>query len=73
VHGAGGVEKEKAEKARTEALKPDKEKLLDWASRIEKVNSPILSTEAGVEIFNATLNKLCKVVDGLRKAVKEVK
>ena len=66
-------EKEKVEKARAEALKPDRERLLDWASRIEIVNSPILSTEAGIEIFNATLNKLCKVVDGLRKAVKELK
>lgn len=66
------AEKEKVETARREALRPDKEKLLTLADRIEKVIAPEVSTPVAKEIIAETVKSLERVANKLRKQAKEM-
>lgn len=66
-------EREAAEKARLEVLRPDKEKLLAWATDIEQFSSPVVSDEKAVHIVFEAGKYLAKASAMIRKAVKEMK
>lgn len=66
-------EKEKEEKARLEALRPDKEKLVDWFFRVENVPKPDLSSDEAKAILSNAIRSIDKAFIAAKKSIMELK
>lgn len=65
-------EAEKMEKVRQEALKPDKEKLLDYAERIVNIPIPEVKDEVAEKIVGVAMIELARVADDIRDYMEEM-
>lgn len=63
---------EKAEIARQEELKPDKEKLIDFAKRIPEVPAPEVKDEMAKRIINLAMRNLIEVSDNIIEQLEEM-
>ena len=65
-------EAEIVEKARTEGLRPDREKIIAWAKSIRAFPIPAVSNEKAQEIVANGLGKFMKVADSIIKQAQEL-
>jgi hypothetical protein len=65
-------EKERAEKARQESLKPDKQKLYDWANVLLEIEGPELQNEDARLIRLNALTGIGKIAKSIIKQAKEM-
>jgi len=66
------VEQEAAEKARAEALRPDKEKLLAWASDLLNMVHPNVKSEVALDIVGKTMGIIYQAAKDLNRAAREM-
>lgn len=59
-------------KARLEALKPDKDKLLKFAEKLSLIEFPALKTAEGKSISSIAAKKICACVDGIIAGVESL-
>ena len=62
-------EVEAAEKERLEKLRPDKEKLTDWANSLYEMTAPEVSDGNAKQIAENTLNEIYRVAEDLGQAI----